>query len=214
MTRDEMVVLIKEQLGFRTTLDANIVRYLTLAQIALEKLPDKPWFLMSEDSFTITTADEERVEVPADFIEEVEDATFKYRPDTYPTDPENDLIKDGYDNLRQVYVGSVTGPPEAYALLGNYFRIFPTPDDDYNVRLIYYKKAAALAVGSDSNVWSLNAPHLLMGTAGMHIGTAIRDKDATSTFQSWISADMQAINNKNVARDVANQILQVGGRHF
>ena len=210
MLRDAGVALIKEQLAFKTTLDANIVRYLQLAQTTLERGPTKPWFLISEDTFTSTVADEERISLPLDFLQEVEDGAFRYRPDNWPDDEEVELVKDEYDVLKRNFVDNEAGPPEAYALIGNYFRIFPTPDDVYNIRLIYYKKGVTLDTNVE-NEWLREIPLLLLGTAGNMMTTPVRDKEAKTTFTDWVNVGLKLLHGHDTSRDMANRVMAVGG---
>lgn len=222
MTRDEAVALIKMQLGFRTNQDANIVTCLQLAQMQLELQPTKPWFLVSEDSYAFTTADEDRVALPSDFLEEIEDAVLRYVPeDSTGLGDEVDLVKDLYDELRKTFrswtnstTDVQTGAPEAYCILNGYFRIFPTPDDVYRLRMIYYKKDDLLTSNIE-NGWLKWAPMLIMGKAGQMIaGGPLRDVDAVGVFKLWEAQGSLALNTQMVAREEANRRPQMGGRHI
>ena len=214
MLRDAGVAMIKEQLAFRTTLDSSIVTYLQFAQQTLEKAPTKPWFLISEDSFATLTAGEERVALPGDFLQEVEDATFKFRPSDWSVDNDNevDLIKDEYDVLRKDFRAREVAPgePQAYALLGSYFRVFPVPDDAYQVRLIYYKKGQLLTTNIE-NEWLANIPLLLLGSAGQLMANPVRDKTAFDTFGQWIATGLKLLHSQDVSREMANRVMQIGG---
>ena len=210
MLRDAGVALIQEQLAFRTTLSSNIVTWMQLAQTTLEKGPTKPWFLVSEDTFTTTVSGEERVSLPLTFLQEVEDATFKYRPSTWPDEPEVDLVKDEYDVLRRNYRGSEAGPPEAYALLGDYFRLFPTPDDAYAVRLIFYEMDDVLSTNIE-NRWLKEVPLLLLGSAGLMISGSTVTPSAKANFQDWVNTGLKVVHAHDVSREMANRVMQVGG---
>lgn len=219
MTRDEGVQLIKDQLAFRQTLDVEIVRQMKFAQTTLEKMPNKPWFLVSEDSYVNTTVGEQRVPLPNDFLEETEDAVLRRvmgSPDSSITG--RALEKDDYDVLRKNYVNEadgelLSGPPEAYALLGQYFRLFPVPDKVYLVRQIYYKKDLTLDTNVE-NQWLKYVPMLMLGTAGMLIAKGpIRDAIANSVFQEWVVTDTALLNVQNEARMHANRRYQIGGPH-
>ena len=201
MNRDLAVAAIRRQLGFRTDLASDITSELQIAQAELEKGPTKPWFLVSEDSYKRTTVGEQRLELPSDFLEEVEDGVLRYVPDT-PADNsdesnEVDLVKEDYDILRKNYLLNTGGPPEAYCLLGKYFRIFPTPNEAYLIRMIYFKKALTLDTNIE-NEWLEHVPLLLMGSAGLKIATALRDSGAASV---------------NESRMHTNRSYQVGGPH-
>ncbi len=219
MTRDEAVSAIQMQLAFRTTLSSEIVTMLQLAQQELELAPTLPWFLISEDSYQDTSDGEQRVPIPVDFLDETDEAVLRYVPTTPSADdPEVDLFKDDYDSLRKAYMDTTTGtiqtgPPEAYALLGSYFRIFPTPDDTYRLRMIYYAQDDVL----DSNVenqWLKYVPQLLMGRAGKKIALGpLRDQVAYSIFDSWEKTGQASLILREVTRDLSNKTLQVGGKH-
>lgn len=216
MTRDEAVAMIKLQLGFRTTGDSDIVTCLKLAQTNLEGAPVKPWFLLSENSYIDTTKDESRSVVPTDFLEEYEEAVLRYVPATL-TDGEVDLVKDDYDVLRKNFfdsdTGTVeTGPPEAYALVGSYFRIFPTPDDTYRLHLIYYKQDTVLSSNVENN-WLEWVPKLIMGEAGKLYAGPLRDKQAMQIFGAWAAEGMALLNRQNMSRMQAGRNDQIGGSH-
>ncbi len=219
MTRDEAVSEIQVQLSFRTTLASTIISHLQQAQNDLELAPTLPWFLVSEDSYRDTVNGEQRIPIPLDFLDETDEAVLRYVPTTVSaTTPELDLLKDNYDDLRALYkdtsTGSIrSGPPEAYALLGNYFRIFPTPDDAYRLRMIYYKQDATLDTNIE-NQWLKYAPLLLMGKAGKKISLGpLRDQLAYGVFDSWEKEGRQLLVTREVTRDSSNKNLQVGGRH-
>lgn len=216
MTRDEAVDEIQLQLAFRTTLEDEIIRQLKMAQTALEAGPTKPWFLISEDSYVRTTLNEQRLALPTDFLQETDEAVLRYVPDTL-TDGEVDLVKDDYDQLRADYLDSSTGTietgkPEAYALFGEYFRLFPTPDDDYLIHMIYYKKDTVLSTNVE-NGWLKWAPYLLMGKAGKQIATALRDKDAVAVFSQWENEGRLLLVSQTYERQYANRSMQIGGPH-
>lgn len=209
MTRDEAVAIIQQQLGFRTTLTTEIITYLKLAQVELEKLPAKPWFLRSEYAHIYTEPDEPRIPLPNDFLQEVEeDALWLVEDETDLTDGLTALYKDDIQQLQEALPG--TGTPKAYALDGLYFRLYPCPDDAYYMRMVYYKKGAELSSNIE-NVWLKYAPKLLMGAAGHMIATALRDVAAQKTFQEWKIADGIATVNQDEAREHAARSYQIGG---
>jgi len=211
MTRDEGVALIKQVLGFRTGLDATIVTNMQFVQTTLELGPTRPHWLVSEDSFTTTLANDERIAVPVDFLEEIDQAVLKYVPDD-TDDEEVDLDKEDYDVLRKNFRGRTPGPPEAYGLLGGYFRLFPTPDAVYTIRMIFYKKAAVLTSNIE-NEWMANNPMLLLGLAGGIVAISLRDTVAKMEFDRWAQQGRVLQAAQATSRDMANMEMQVGGPH-
>lgn len=219
MTRDEAVSEIQTQLAFRTTLASTIIGHLKQAQSDLELAPTLPWFLVSEDSYKDTVSGEQRVPVPLDFLDETDEAVLRYVPTTPSADaPEVDLFKDNYDDLRKAYMDPSTGilkvgPPEAYALLGGYFRVFPTPDAAYRLKMIYYAEDDVLDTNIE-NQWLKYSPLLLIGKAGKKIAMGpLRDQVAYGVFDSWEKEGRSLLVTREVTRDNSNKTLQVGGRH-
>lgn len=214
MTRDDAIALMQIQLGFRTDQSANLITCLKVAQQQLELQPTKPWFLISEDSYIRTEVDEGRLPVPSDMLQEADDGVLYFVPDDAEDESDHVLLKkDQYDILRGNFAETASGEPQAYALLGDYFRIFPIPDDDYLIRMIYYQQDTVL----DSNVengWLKWAPYLLMGKAGQLLSLGgLRDSQATVVFQGWEQQGAIALHAQNVAREMANFDMQVGGPH-
>lgn len=214
MTRDEAVAAIKLQLGFRANQDANIVSCLQLAQLQLELQPTKPWFLVSEDSYKRLTVGEQRLVLPSDFLQEHEDGCLYYVPDD--ADGPDDhvmLVKDDYDVLKKNFKNEVNGPPQAYSLIGSYFRVFPIPDDTYLLRMLYYKKDTVLSSNVE-NGWLKNAPLLIMGKAGQMIaGGPLRDAEAKKIFMEWEQQGSLSLFGQQVAREMTNHTRQMGGSH-
>lgn len=211
MTRDEGVAMIQQVLGFRTDLTDTIVTNLKLAQQQLELGPTKPWFMLSEESTTVTEDGEERVEIPSDFIKEYNEEGLTYIPDDTDVKPVQ-LRKDDLDTLRANFLNVVPGPPEAYSLEGNYFRIFPEPDDAYTIRMLYYKQQTVLSTNVENN-WLKYNPYLLLGTAGMQVAGSLRDANALQVFQGWLTAGLKILNGHDTDRGLSNRALQMGGPH-
>lgn len=210
MTRSEAVAIIQQQLSFRSDQADNIVTYLKLAQQTLEKGRTIPWWLRSERSYIYTTADEQRVVIPTDFLREEEGSQLAYIPD----DADADIVfldKDTVDQLEQFYQRT-TGEPKAYALDGKYFRIFPTPDDVYQIRMVYGKKDVELTSNIE-NQWLKYLPYLLMGVAGRMIAGALRDNTAVQIFSQWEREGIALMVSENEAREHTNQDYQIGGPH-
>lgn len=211
MTRDEAVSIIQQQLGFRTDLSSEIVTNLKLAQTMLEVGPTRPWFLVSEQQSILTVEGESRLPIPTEMLTEIDSTRLVYIPDD-EEEAAVDLKKEDYDQLEYDYREEEAGPPAAYALLGDYFRLFPVPDDAYTIKIIVYGRDETL----DSNIengWLKWVPYAIIGKAGAQIATAVRDATALATFREWERDGRLALAGMDVAREVANRVLQMGGPH-
>lgn len=212
MIRDAAVSRVKRGLGFSTNRDAVIVEALQDAQQTLEQLDDLPWFLKTEVSTISTVSGEERVPIPSDFLRENEDDAMYYFNASAVEDVDKwvELVKDDADLLRKVLSG--TGSPEAYALSGEYFRIFPTPDDVYPLRMIYFQQDTLLTTNIE-NLWLKHFPLLLVGEAGADIAQSLHDQGATQRFQLLAAQQRVFLFKANQARQHENRRYVMGGNN-
>ena len=164
-----------------------------------------PWFLRTEVTTIQTQINEERVPLPPDFLREYEeDALYWFNPTADPTIFQNQwipLFKDDIQYNRKKY-GAIQGlppaspsdttaasewfewGPKAYSLDGNYFRIFPLPQQVYTLKMIYYARDEALTWPIDSeNKWLAHAPEVMIGEAGWQIAATARDDNRMQYFQ-------------------------------
>lgn len=212
MTRDEAVAEIKEILGFNTstTLTTTIEGKLRYIQQVLERDPELPYFLREEVTNLTCAASTERMAVPTGFIRIWdEDALYVQEPDSDPVTwiP---LEKDEPKYLRQALQEKGEAIPQAYSQLNGDFLLFPTPDQVYTFRLIYYKADAVLS-SNITNLWLTNLPYLMIAKTGVLVATSLRDQGALGIFQSMLQDEMAKLNNLTTERDMSGRKLVVGG---
>lgn len=220
MTRDDAVVEIQNLLGFTTILQEPIQRELFHAQNRLENGPIRPWFLKEDRTYTFTIPGESRVLLPVDaleFLDEDEDSALWYAPDSGTQDRE--IVKDDLDFLvkNQANFAGVDedsdvipqGIPQFYALSGNYFRLFPTPDLAYKIRMVYFKKDTPLNSNIE-NKWMKYAPWLVIGEAGSVLSVSARDKVAQAEFTRLRTTGAITLNTQTEARLHANRNYVMG----
>ncbi len=214
MTRDEAISIIQKELGFRTDLTNTIVDLMKLAQSQLELSPTLPWFLLSEKSFILTTAEVERIPIPLDFLQEYEESALVYVPDD-TTEEDVILGKRDLDTLLKKFSSvndpAVTREPEFYALRGIYFILFPTPDDVYRIQMTYYKQGVVLD-GNVENVWLKHAPYLLIGKTGSMLPAPIKTDKMQAQFQAWENEGRLTVFGRDESRTHAGRDdYQMGG---
>ncbi len=212
MFRDVARARIQQTLAFRTDKETEIIAALQDAQVMLERGAELPWFLLSEVASITTTDGEERMALPTDFLREWEDDPLWYfvAGSGGDADTWTELAKDDLALLRSKYPGE--GAPVAYALDVKYFRIFPTPDDTYTLKMMYFKADAVLTTNIE-NQWLTYFPHLVIGEAGQLLATGLRDKDAIAIFQKWIDEGRNRMLIENEARMHASHGYTMGGRN-
>lgn len=216
MDRDTAVASIKVGLGFKTTLDANIVTALVEAQNDLEAAEYLPTFLKTA-AFTdlSTAADTETVAFPTGFLREIDEEPLIYYDSTADDNPYIELTKDDTGFLRQKYASisfstTATRVPKAYSI-DTAIHIFPLVDGVYTLKWRYYKADTSLAASNIENSWLKYAHQLMIGTAGLKIAQGLRDKDAINYFSGQIALGTKRMMASQIAVDQAARSLAMGG---
>lgn len=204
MTGQEALDLIALRFGNRTqqTFRNAALLELKLKQQALEEDVVKPWFLLEENSTTVTVAGEPRVAVPSNFLLEYEEGAL------YLTDPVSgepiQLDKDDKDFLVQTF-GIASAQPEAYALSGQYFELFPTPDAAYTLSMRYYKRDTAPSDSTNTNLWLTHAADWLIAeTCAVIAMSIVRDMEAVPGFLNLALQGKARVFTHETARAEAN----------
>lgn len=207
MTRDEAVSWVQFHLGSRTDLTTQAQNALNAAQEELERRDFLPWFLRTEVATTTTASSEERLAVPSDFIREWEEGALYRIADNEELIP---LEKNTLTVLRAQFRGTAIGAPTDYALDNDYFRLFPTPDAAYDVKMIYYAHDAVLATNVE-NRWLKNAPWMMIAEAIMILAPGLRDTAAYTLAEKKSLSAKSDVIRAGETRDIENRRLQMGG---
>lgn len=209
MNRDTAVARIQETLGFRSDLETVIQNRLQDAQIDLELQPPLPWFLETEISSNVTVIGEERVVVPLDFLQDYEDDGLWYFDGSLAEADQWVLLeRQDLEYLRANFPGS--GKPEAYTLVGQNYRLFPTPDAVFELKQIYYKTDTLLTTNIE-NDWLKYTPNLLIGEAGLLLPPAVRSPESTADFQRMAQKARVLLDHATEQRLNSNRRYVMGG---
>jgi hypothetical protein len=212
MLRDAAVDIIAKRLGQRSGLDAQILAEMKLKQIALERSPFLPWFLVQCTSFSCGIG-QEYAQPAATFLREVDAGSLWIQA----TDGAWSVLnKDDFDQL-VAYFGVTypltTGYPTHYALLFNIvskFYLFPVPDANYGMRLWAFMQDAVLETNIENN-WLKYAPDLLISETGMVMARFLRDEAAVKLFNDDRKEALARLMADNEARIQAAMSVVLGG---
>lgn len=212
MTRDEAITRAQRLLAQRAAGDfvTQLQDALKDAQVRLEQAPLLPWFLRGEVHSISTVDTEERITLPPGFIREWEEDAVWYFDGaaTDVGDVWTPLVKDELEFLRKNLPG--VGKPEAYAFDGTYWRIFPTPDGVYTIKVIFYKQDVVL-VSNTENKWLLHASDVMVGMAGGEVARGIRDLDGIKIFDDMLAAGAARLETHSEALEHAGRRYVMGG---
>lgn len=208
MTRDQLITQVLQRVGKRTDLQADAELEILTVQAVLEEHQWLPWFLLTEDSSTTTTINEDRVEVPDDFLLEDDDQALWLYDSSNTDNAWKPLDKDELDVLRARYPG--TGRPRAYALRGDYFILFPTPDAEYQLRMVYYGRDVALDTNVE-NKWTKHAPDLVIAELCLILAEEyIKDVESAAGFKEKVKRAWDRVSRKSIARAEAGMQRTMG----
>lgn len=221
MLRDDAVALIKARLGNRTdsALDAQIVTEMIYVQEnILEGAVQLPWFLIAENATIQTRPHEERIPLPMSplFLREVDEAAtddagalFRYSQADDEEGPWVPLRKGDYGNMLVKYPQE--GRPLQYDLLGDYFRLKPTPDAQYTLRMLYYGRETSLSTGNIENKWLKWCGDLLIAHTGYNVATKIiGDSARAQVFAADLSVAVERAAKVFEAREHVGRTYHMG----
>ena len=159
----------------RDDLTAQIPDFIKLAEAQLSR-DLRHWRM--EDRAT-ATVDTQYTALPIDFISPVRI--------TIPADPTHTLELVGPFEISKLRMdnGNTTGRPEFYAVVDGAFEVFPTPDADYTVELVYYEAIPDLATNNTN--WLLtHYPDAYLYSSLIHSSPFLQEDLLLKTGQEWI----------------------------
>lgn len=217
MTRDEAIKLILQRAGRRENdqflQEVAVLEMKIVQETTLEQADFKPWFLLSEFMRARTGANEPRMPLPTNFLEEHEEGLLwvlpigatKYVP----------LRGDTIDTLEERYNDKISGQPEAYGVAKNYFILFPSPDAEYPLKMRCYLKEPTFSEpygsGDQTNAWLTHAADWLVGEVGKKIASFyLKDEATAQKFAEEGQAAKQRLYVQHVAREEMNRQRSAG----
>lgn len=167
---------------------------INLAQSRLERDPSVDWwFLLKRVSLPLAAGSSDLV-LPADYLRLAEQSV----PVLYQ--------KDGtaLGKLARAYQEDAifydTDHPAYYVLENDTFKVYPTPNQDFDVSIQYVQKDLELSDLLPTNLWMDFAYTLLMNKAGIALAQGIQNKDALGNFSADFAAAYKEAFIESVAR--------------
>ena len=185
-TYDELKASIATWLN-RDDLTSVIPDFISLAESSINR--DLRHYKMVQRSNA--TLDSRYVQVPEDWLETMRfsitsGTTFRIEPTSI-----DDLVQ-----LRQ-QSRDQSGRPRFYANVGNEIEVFPTPDAEYQMQLMYYGKTPALS-GTNSYNWLLqDAPDAYLYGALVQSAPYLQDDARTQVWASLYSNAIQSLQKSS-----------------
>lgn len=202
MTRDEAIARIAEGLGFRTDLNAVILRRLDERQLLAETGKTLPRFLLEEDAALVLPASTNFIALPEGFIRMKDDEGPHFTPtgESIPVF----LTTGAYDATIQTYHETDERVPRTFIIRKDTIFFSPTPTAETAMVWSYWAHdtlPSELADGDSENAWLEHAPLWLIGDAGRSLAVDLRDKDAIATFTDLRDSGRDAMLRETFAQD-------------
>jgi len=135
-------------------------------------------------------AGDEYMQVPADWLENI-----RLHVQGAGTSP-IDLISRASMADKRAGKENTTGRPEYYCMADSQFQLYPTPDANYTIELLYYQKIPALA--SNSTNWLLDShPDVYLYGSLMHSAPYLQEDARTAVWAQLYAAAAQRINQSS-----------------
>lgn len=183
----------------RDDLSASILAEMDYCQEAImESNQWLPWFLESEVAFSATSPGDSRILLPEDFLCEMEEAFLYIRKEDGVIRP---LKKMDYD-VSFPRFSRANGFPLHYSLVGEYFYLFPSPDDAYHISMLYYARDRRPSeIGFDEeNLWLKHAAGLFFSVVGKEMASKVIQNDGlAASFAADVPAEWQKLYNRHTA---------------
>ena len=129
--------------------------------------------------------------VPADWLETIRFSITDGNTSKVEQTTVSDLMDKRAAGLNQ------TGRPRFYAHVGESFELYPTPDQTYNIELLYYQKIPALSTSQTSN-WILDmAPDAYLYGALLQAAPYLGEDERVQVWNGLYTAAISELNAAN-----------------
>lgn len=172
----------------RSDLTATIPDFITLAEAQIERTLRTRQMIVRDD-LTITA---EYSSIPSDYLES---KSLKLTS-TNPQTPLSFLTIDAMDEQASSYTAS--GKPRFFAVVGDQFRIKPTPDGTYTAELTYYAKLTKLSNSVTTNWLLTSSPDIYLYGGLLQAAPYLQDD---ARIQVWATLYERALKDLQVADD-------------
>lgn len=217
MLRDAAVARVKQGLGFKKNLDAEIVIAFQELQADLETSSELPFFLRKKYAASFATVASTRtVNAPTDFIREWDDDPLSIiYTDGTNTSYTQELIKDSPAFLKlrwpqETLPLTSLSVPKGYARINDTFYFYPLPSQVFTFDGSYYAKDDLLTTNIE-NKWLKELPYILIARAGLQLAQGLHDDKALTTFGAMNDIFTAKLHLMTTADDQAGAKPVIGG---
>jgi len=172
----------------RTDLTTQIPTFITLAEAAM--LRQLRHWRMERRSNAV--CDTQYTAMPTDFIEPIRLQIMANPPHSL------DLVGQGELMSRREAANDTAGKPRYYAITDGQIEVFPTPDANYTLEMVYYSSTSMSLSASTTTNWVLsNHPDAYIYGALVHSAPFLGEDQRMGTWAALFQSAIDAINNES-----------------
>ena len=171
----------------RTDLTSQIPDFIHLCEVRLRR--DLRIRQMLKSVTTATTASDETVELPSDFLE-IRDFIVTGNPVQPLTYMSPSLFS---RNARSME----SGKPIDYTILANDFQLAPIPDSAYTLKMLYFAAPTFLSDSNTSNVFLANCPDVLLYGSLIEAEPYLMNDARVNTWGTMFDRALASINRSD-----------------
>ncbi len=114
------------------------------------------------------------------------------------TSPVTVLKRLSPENMTDKYGNDSTGRPQAWCMVGNEIQLAPTPGDNYEVEISYYKRPTALSDTNTTNWYTINASRVLLYACLVEASAEKKDDTGVNRWEAKYQQAIKAlVDNDN-----------------
>lgn len=172
----------------RSDLTSVIPTFVQLAEAQMNR--DIRHHEMEVRSTGVQDAGDEYMQIPADWLENI-----RLHVQGAGTSPLN-LISRASMADKRAGKEDTTGRPEYYCMADGQFQLYPTPDAEYTIELLYYQKIPALA--SNSTNWLIeDHPDVYLYGSLLHSAPYLQEDARAVVWTQLYAAAAQRVNQSS-----------------
>ena len=170
----------------RSDLTAVIPTFIALTEAQMER-PLRVRQMIERSTASIDT---QYSALPSDFLEA---KTFKLTSST-PIQPLEFVTPEQMDDL-DASIGTATGKPLYFTIIGNQVRVNPRPDSTYTAELIYFSKLPRLSDSNTTNWLLTSSPDAYLYGSLMHAAPYLKDDERVAVWGTLYNTAIEALKN-------------------
>ena len=172
----------------RNDIDTHIVDFITMAENAFNR-DIRHWQMEARAN---TALRNQYSSLPDDFLEPIRLQLTTGNTSTL------EMVGTFEISKLRMEANDTTGTPANFTLIDGSIEVFPTPDTDYQLQILYYKRIPHLVSNTDTNWILANHPDAYVYGSLIHSAPFLMDDERTATWAALYKAAVAAINTESV----------------